>query len=122
MTEHRPRAHAQRDGELPRQFDHSLPSVDRPRGYVRDTETDPRHLKKSSKRKAPTFGGLLLRRVSDCRILAAPRPRQQSDPAACRGRPAAMRRRTTGRCHGGKLMSFYRGMTCENVTIKGDKG
>src|SRR5258708_36252747 len=24
--------------------------------------------------------------------------------------------------HGGKSMSFYRGMTCENVTIKGDKG
>src|SRR5579872_5238922 len=24
--------------------------------------------------------------------------------------------------HGGRPMSFYRGMTCENVTIKGDKG
>src|SRR6202042_1404291 len=24
--------------------------------------------------------------------------------------------------HGGRSMSFYRGMTCENVTIKGDKG
>jgi hypothetical protein len=24
--------------------------------------------------------------------------------------------------HGGRLMLFYRGMTCENVTIKGDKG
>src|SRR5260370_36918459 len=24
--------------------------------------------------------------------------------------------------HGGRSMSFYRGVTCENVTIKGDKG
>ena len=27
-----------------------------------------------------------------------------------------------GAAHGGKLMSFYRGMTCENLTIIGDEG
>jgi hypothetical protein len=27
-----------------------------------------------------------------------------------------------GSAHGGRSMSFYRGMTCENVTINGDKG
>src|SRR5271168_4610308 len=34
-----------------------------------------------------------------------------------------MHRRTTkADAHGGGLMLFYRGMTCENVTIQGDKG
>src|SRR5262249_32605175 len=40
-------------------------------------------------------------RSAICRILAARRPRWR---------------------YGGEPMSFYRGMTCENVTINGDKG
>src|SRR5260370_16943288 len=63
--------------------------------------------------------------VPDCRILAA-----VGTPAAKGVRqPLSM---TALRCdaptddfadaHGGRLMLFYRGMTCENVTIKGDKG
>src|SRR5271165_5093634 len=43
---------------------------------------------------------------------------------ACRGRRGTpngpMRPKT--HAHGGRSMSFYRGMTCENVTINGDKG
>src|SRR5215468_10766577 len=38
----------------------------------------------------------------------------------CRAPMACWRPKT--HAHGGRLMSFYRGMTCENVTIKGDKG
>src|SRR6266550_3183795 len=30
--------------------------------------------------------------------------------------------KTRADAHGGRLMSFYRGMTCENVTLKGDGG
>jgi carboxymethylenebutenolidase len=30
--------------------------------------------------------------------------------------------RLKAEAHGGRLMLFYRGMTCENVTIKGDQG
>src|SRR6266851_3840628 len=37
-------------------------------------------------------------------------------------RPPCHRRTTEADAHGGRLMLFYRGMTCENVTINGDKG
>src|SRR5258705_11117035 len=33
-----------------------------------------------------------------------------------------MHRRTADDAYGGSRMLFYRGMTCENVTINGDKG
>ena len=42
-------------------------------------------------------------------------------PVGRRGAPMARWRPKT-QTHGGRSMSFYRGMTCENVTIKGDKG
>src|SRR5271165_4084158 len=38
-----------------------------------------------------------------------------------RGAPSARWRPKT-QAHGERSISFYRGMTCENVTIKGDKG
>src|SRR3974390_3412954 len=39
-----------------------------------------------------------------------------------RGAPIARWTPMTHAHGGGSSMSFYRGMTCENVTIKGDKG
>src|SRR3954466_5835508 len=59
----------------------------------------------------------------DRRILAVLRSRQRrsairvSTPVVRGGR-----RKTKTDAHGGTSMSFYRGMTCENVTLKGDKG
>src|ERR1700742_4095118 len=55
--------------------------------------------------RAVLAGGLLLcvAHATGCRILSARRTQKET------------RLRET-------IMSFYRGMTCENVTIKGDKG
>src|SRR5215208_7970920 len=35
-------------------------------------------------------------------------------------RPPAIAKNTRAHRHGGTLMTFYRGMTCENLTIEGD--
>src|SRR5260370_40485186 len=67
---------------------------------------------------------LLLHPLRNCRILAALRSTRQGQHSAdCRLRlryDATIKTRADA--HGGRLMSFYRGMTCENVTLKGDQG
>src|SRR5437879_3922498 len=69
---------------------------------------------------------LVLRLAIDCRILAVLTTEAANE---ARGhsitittRRCGGRRKTRADPHGGRAMSFYRGMTCENVTITGDKG
>jgi len=53
-----------------------------------------------------------------------PDPASEGSTAPLIGDGGALRLRATinADAYGGTLTSFYRGMTCENVTIKGDQG